>query len=836
MNAAKFEKLIQETPHFKTKVEIGLTTKQVEQRQKEKLVNKIPKRVSKSYLRIFYENVVNAWNLLLFAIAAIMIYSGLTKFEDLTKYAFLVVLLFNIFVGLYQDIRARKLVDKLRVVEYPTVWVLRNGKLQQITSNKLVLSDLVEIKMGNQIACDGTLMSGTIEVNESMLTGEADNITKNVGDKIYSGSYVTAGSGLYRVDQLGKCNYAEKLQSKARKFKKPKSEILSAIRRIFKIIGGVVFTLAAAIVVINIKKGTFSLENLIARDNTLRESVASISGSLVAMIPIGMYLLTTITLAIGVIRLASKNMLTQDMYCIEMLARADVLCLDKTGTLTDGKMTVKKVVPTAKISEKDLGKILYTLVDATKDENPTAVAIKEHFGHLNKFDAIEGVAFNSARKYSGVILEDKRNIVMGAREFLPHKERQIDEMCRKYEENGYRVLLIGTSKEKIKQGGKLSNITIVGILVLEDHIRDDAGDNIEWFKKNGVSIRIITGDNPRTASEIARRAGIPNYKRYISLEGMSKEEVRHIAREYTIFGRVTPEQKEAIIQALKDDGHTVAMTGDGVNDILALRVADCSIAMASGSDAAKNVSNLVSLDSNFSSLPDVVKEGRRVINNLQRAVSIYLVKTIFAMVLTIIFDITLLINDFSYPFTTDNMLIWEMINIGLGSVFLSLQPNDEPIKSNFMTNILSKILPASIFQLSMVGVLFLIAYVFKGNIITPENVVDLSILAFTIGSLVILIRICIPFDAYRTMLVIGLGFLDMAVIFADYRLAISRENNVGWFGVNYETIGTGFNKVSFVLFLVVLGGVLFYILLEGITSKIHKKIDAKKEAQKYENF
>lgn len=836
MNAFRFEKKIQSTPHFKSNVEIGLTTKQVEQRQKQKLVNKIPKRVSKSYIRIIYENVVNAWNLLLFAIAAIMIYSGITKFEDITKYAFLFVLLFNIFVGLYQDIRARKLVDKLRVVEYPTAWVLRNGKLQEITSNKLVLSDLVEVKMGNQIACDGTLMSGTIEVNESMLTGEADNITKRTGDKIYSGSFVTAGSGLYRVDQLGKCNYAEKLQSKARKFKKPKSEILSSIRRIFKIIGGIVFSLAALIVYIDYKKGIFSLEHLLARDETLTTAVESISGSLVAMIPIGMYLLTTITLAIGVIRLANKKMLTQDMYCIEMLARADVLCLDKTGTLTDGEMTVKKVIPTAKISEKDLGKILHTLVDATKDENPTANAIKNAFGHLNKFDAIEGIAFNSARKYSGVILEDKKNIVLGAREFLPHKERAIDEKCRKYEENGYRVLLIGTSKEKIKQGGKLSNITIVGILVLEDHIRDDAGDNIEWFKKNGVSIRIITGDNPRTASEIARRAGVPNYKKYISLEGMSKEEVRHIAREYTIFGRVTPEQKEAIIQALKDDGHTVAMTGDGVNDILALRVADCSIAMASGSDAAKNVSNLVSLDSNFSSLPDVVKEGRRVINNLQRAISIYLVKTVFAMVLTVAFDITLLVSGFEYPFTTDNMLIWEMINIGLGSLFLSLQPNDEQIKSNFMTNIMSKVLPASLYQISMIAVLFLIAYGFKGNVVTPENVVDLSILSFTIGSLVILIRICIPFDAYRAMLVIGLGFLDMAVVFADYRLSISRENNIGWFGVNYKSLGNINTKVAFALFLVVLGGIIFYVILEKWTAKIHKKIDAKKEAKKYENF
>lgn len=833
MKLSKFEKLIASTPHFETNLDIGLTSAQVKDRANHKLNNKVVKRVTKSYFSIFYENVINVWNLLLFAIAALMIYA---KISELTNYAFMVVLLFNIVVGLYQDIRARKLVDKLRVVDYPSVWVLRDGRMQEITSNSLVLSDIVEVKMGNQIACDGTLLKGTLEVNESMLTGEADNITKKEGDKIYSGSFVTAGSGLYRVEQLGKCNYAEKLQNKARKFKKPKSEILSSIRKIFKTIGGIVFLLAAAIIAIDLKIGKFSSESFFSRSEQLTETVKSISGSLVAMVPIGMYLLTTVTLAVGVIRLANKNMLTQDMYCIEMLARADVLCLDKTGTLTDGQMTVKKLVPLGKISEKELSKIAITLVDATKDENPTAAAIRNAYKHLNKFDATTGIAFNSARKYSGVILEDGRNIVLGAREFLPHHANDIDKKCQLYENRGYRVLLIGKSKEKLQQGGKLSDIDILGILVLEDHIREDASQIIDWFRRNGVSVRIITGDNPATASEIARRVGILEHEKYISLEGMSNEEVRHIARDYCIFGRVSPEQKEAIIQALKDDGHTVAMTGDGVNDILALRVADCSIAMASGSDAAKNVSNLVSLDSNFSSLPDVVREGRRVINNLQRAISIYLVKTIFAMVLTVIFDILLLLYGIEYPFETSNMLIWEVINIGLGSLFLSLQPNDEKIKSNFMTNILSKVLPAALLQIVMVVVIYAFAYFKIGSFITLENAKDLAILAFSTGSFIILLRICMPVDAYRAMLTIGIGFLDLAIVFADSRLALSRESALGWFGVNYQSLRDVTGRATFALFIVIIGGIIIYIGAEQIAGLIHRHIDKKREETIYENF
>ena len=552
------------------------------------------------------------------------------------------------------------------------------------------------------------------------------------------------------------------------------------------------------------------------------ETTESISGSLVAMIPIGMYLLTSVTLAVGVIRLAKKNMLTQDMYCIETLARVDTLCLDKTGTLTDGKLRIHKLVSTSDISERDLAKILYTLVEATKDENATASAIRSEYSKLNKYDAYSAIPFNSERKFSAVMLEDGRSIIVGAREFIPHSNKEVDEMCKEYEKNGMRVLLLAQHNHVISVDEKLDDSNVLGFIVLRDNIREDAPDSIRWFKENGVNIRIITGDNPESAAEIARRAGIDGADKYVSLEGKTLEEVRHIARDYVIFGRVTPEQKEIIINALKEDGHVVAMTGDGVNDILALRVADCSIAMASGSDAAKNVSHLVSLDSNFSSLPDVVKEGRRVINNLQRSVAVFLIKTVFAIVVTALFLARAFKLSPNYPFSTNNMYIWEMLSIGIGSLFLSLQPNDEQIKSKFLLNILFRILPAAIIQVGFVVFFFLV----EKDI---EVATSLSVLSFSIFSLVILIRICLPFDIYRVFLVIGLVFVSGIVMVADY-FAQSPSFNLG---INYSVLN---EHNAVVLSIVLLVSLVLYILISFGASKLHKFMDKKREEKKYDHF
>ncbi len=796
--------------HFPLDLNVGLTTAQVNERIENGLVNKSKKQVSKSYFKIFYENVANFFNILLFIITIAMIVAGL----PLQRFVFVGVFSLNIIIGLYQDIRARKLIDKLKVVSSLKIDVLRDGQITQVDPNQLVYSDLVMIKPGTQLVCDGALVQGNVEMNESLLTGEAISIVKQIGDPVYSGSFVAAGSGYYRVDHLGKDNYAEKLQLNAKKFKRTKSEILSSIKKIFKFIG--FFVIILAFVQILMQWNNFK----VFRSTEFVDSVDSISASLITMLPTGLYLLTSLTLAVGVLRLGRKKMLTQDMYCIETLARVDTLCLDKTGTLTDGKLSILKVVSTSKHDETELTKILKTLVDNTKDENPTGSAIRERFANISPVGAHSAIPFNSERKYSAVMLDDGRSIVMGAREFIPHKNKEVDEMCREYEKQGMRVLVLAQYSHVINKDEKLKETNLIGFIVLQDHIRDDAPANIKWFRESGVDIRIITGDNPESAAEIARRAGVEGADKFISLDGKSIEEVKEIAKDYVIFGRVTPEQKQAIIESLKESGRTVAMTGDGVNDILALKVADCSIAMASGSDAAKNVSHLVSLDSSFSSLPDVVREGRRVINNLQRTSTLFLVKTMFAIVITILF-LTHIFNPInSYPFNTNHMYLWEWLCIGLGGLFLSFQPNNEKIKSTFLVNILFRVVPAALVQIGLV--IFFFAYCKDADTATAASVITISIF-----SLIYFIRTCLPFDPYRAVLAGGLVLIE-AILFIFDRFALEKS----FFEIQYSKIS---GSILWAVVISLLVATIVYFALCLGASKLHKFIDKKRE-EKNESF
>ena len=813
----KKTKIVQYPEHFPLDITNGLSASQVNERKEAGLTNKKKKVVTKSYLRIFYDNVVNFFNLILIVIAVFMFIAGLGK--EITQFSFLVVLIANISIGLYQDIRARKLVDKMKVVSAVKVDVLRDGKIEHIEANQVVYGDIIQLKTGSQLVCDGSIVDGFAEFNESLLTGESVNINKTLNENVYSGSFVTSGHALYRVEHVGKDNYAEKLQQSAKKFKRVKSEILIAIREILKVISFFVAILLIAQIATNFN----ALKDF--KSPEFSEAVGSISGSIVAMIPIGMYLLTSITLAVGVIRLANRKMLTQDMYCIETLARVDTLCLDKTGTLTDGTLRVKKIVSTSDISERDIAKIAATIVHETKDENATAKAISEEYQNLNLLDSYSAIPFSSDRKYSAVMLEDGRSIVMGAREFIPHVNKEVDLLCNEYEKQGLRVLVFTQYTHVVTVDEPLKEGTVIGFIVLEDHIRDDAQPNIQWFKENGVDIRIITGDNPDTAAEVARRAGIEGADKFISLEGMPLEEVRKIVKDYVIFGRVTPEQKETIVETLKDQGHTVAMTGDGVNDILALRVADCSIAMASGSDAAKNVSHLVSLDSSFSALPDVVREGRRVINNLQRSVSIFLVKTVFAIVLTALFLTRILksgLDGNRYPFEPMNMILWEFLFIGIGSLFLSLQPNDEQIKSQFLVNILFRILPAALVQIGIV-------IFYYSGLFSPEIAKTLSIICFSLFSYFILIRVCLPYDIYRIFLVVGTGFIGTLCVIAD--IFMKGESK---FGLNYDAIKE--SKYIWIVVATLFVCIILYSVLSYGASKLHKYIDKKREERKYDHF
>ena len=821
---SKIEKKIVKVEHFNVDLDIGLNDEQIQSRIDDGLVNRIPKHVSKSYWKIFYDNVVNFFNILLFAIAALMIVARV----PITSYAFLVILLSNIVIGLYQDIKARRLTDKLKVVSYPMVTVLRNGREISIPANELVLSDIVVLSLGQQIVADGTILSGSVEVNESILTGESVSVKKGINSTVLSGAYITSGKAKCRVDHLGKANYAEKLQASARYFKKPKSEILRVLRLIFRILGVLVIVFASALIATYLVQG-FNPGNA----KEFAEKVGTIAGSLVSMIPTGMYLLTSLTLAVGAIRLANKKMLVQELYCIENLARVDVLCLDKTGTITDGTMQVNELVPIG-VKKEELEDILHTLVVATGDTNVTAKAIANAYEDKNEVPYFSSLPFNSERKISAVMLRDGRSIILGAREFIPHENKFIDRQCEEIEAEGYRVLIIGVHKKVVTPETKLDNCEIVGILVLEDHIRDDAIENIKWFKQNNVQIRIISGDSPISVSAIAQRVGVAEANKFISLEGMSLEEVKEIANDYIVFGRVSPEQKKVIIEALKDAGHTVAMTGDGVNDILALKVADCSIAMASGSDAAKNVSHLVSMDSNFSSLPDVVAEGRRVINNLQRTCSLFLVKTIFAITITFIFLILawhgqIAANAEIYPFTTNNMYIWELVTIGIGSLFLSLQPNNEKISRSFLVNILTRSVPAGIVQVLIGFVPFAIFYLSNGQVLDFETTKTISVIAFSLSSFVILFRICMPFDIYRVALFAALSIIGSILFIIDLFAIYPNIDGTGFFKINYGLISP---ENWWILLIITISAIPLYMGIETISVKLYDSIRNRRKVVK----
>ncbi|MDY0101237.1 MAG: HAD-IC family P-type ATPase, partial [Bacilli bacterium] len=655
---------------------------------------------------------------------------------------------------------------------------------------------------GDQISIDAVVVEGKINVNESLLTGESLPIEKNIGDKVYSGSYVIGGSAKTRAIAVGKANYAEQLQSQAKQFKRPKSEILKSMNLLFKYIGLVVILFALAYII------TF----VIRKELSFNNAVKTIAGSLVAMIPSGMYLLTSMTLAVGVIRLAQQRMLVQELYSIETLARVDVLCLDKTGTLTDGDMVVKEIVTLNNKTNLELKNYLSSLLLATKDKNQTAKAILDKVGENGDLAPIKIFPFSSEKKYSAVTFKKHGTIVIGALEFIrPIDIKTINRQISSFTKKGYRVIIVAHSEEEINEELP-KNLQTIGFLVLQDHIRDDAIENIAWFKNNGVHVKVISGDNVVTVSEIASQCGIENaHKKSISLEGIPLDDVSNYAFEYDIFGRVSPEQKEVLVKTLRQAGHTVAMTGDGVNDILALKVADCSIAMASGSSAARNVSHLVALDSDFGKLPKVVEEGRRVINNLQRTCSLFLAKTTFAIVISLVFLIASWAGKNEYPFVTNNLYIWEICTIGTAAFFLALQKNNERLTGSFLQNIILKAVPGGIMQFTSVLIIFAIHLLFP-QFMSFESATAISVIVFTITSYFILIKISWPLDSYRLILFLAMASLGLGTFMFDYFF-----RSLELLMISYEIIAP--LQILLLIGVIVLS-IPYYYLITKISSKM----------------
>jgi len=734
-----FNKAIRYNPN----PEVGLNALQVDERMTNNLNNKQPKTLSKTYLQIIIDNVFTYFNILLITIGIILMSVG-----EYGNCFFLVIVAANTIIGLIQEIRAKQIVDKLHLMNIPEVTVRRDGIKQNIPTDQLVLDDIFYLSNGSEIPADSYIVRGEIEVNESMLTGESLPIKKGEGDYVLAGSFVVSGSCVCRLDRIGEHNYIAQLQNKARKVKKVKSVLLKTLNRLIKAISLIIVPLGVLLAFFNYSK----------LNGNVNDTIVATATTLVTMIPSGMFLLISTTLTVSVLALGTRKTMVQDSYAIESLARSNVICLDKTGTITDGTMQLEKEIV---IDNKagDVSSLMSSYLSAFNDSNVTSIALKKHYNQKGEYKIIKTLPFSSERKYSAVEFENIGTFVLGAPEFLTEDE-EILKQVNSYNELGHRVLLLGNTEQTIKDNVQFKKITPVALFVLSDHIREEAYDTVKWFKENNVQIRIISGDNPLTVSKIATNVGVDNADKYISLDGMSNEDVIKIANEYVVFGRVSPEQKAVLIKALKKLGNTVAMTGDGVNDILAMKQADCSIAMASGSEAARNASHLVLMDSNFASMPKVVEEGRKVINNIQRSASLFLMKTLYAMAMAVI---NLIVYQ---PLQLTHLYILEFAVIGLPSFFLALQPNTSLISGNFLKNVLFKSLPGGFALLFSVGSMMLLETIPYFEITSKDMMSSMACLALSMVGLFILFRICSPFNIYRSILFSSM--IILSIIFVTF--------------------------------------------------------------------
>ena len=735
----------------------GLTSDQVAERVSKNQTNKTPNTNVKTYRAIFFENIFTFFNILCILISISLIVVG--SFSNLL---FMAIIIVNIAIGIIQEIKAKKTIEKLSLLTAPAVKVVRDGVTQTISVDEVVLDDIIVLSNGKQIVADSVIVEGAIEVNESMLTGESLPIKKKVGDTVLAGSFVVSGSCHVRVEKVGANNYIQQLASKAKQYKKPKSELFNSLKQIIKTIGFILIPIAILMYINNYTQFA-----------QIKATVEKTAGSIIGMIPAGMFLLCSVTLTVSVIKLARRKALVQDLYCVEMLARVNVLCLDKTGTITDGTMKVYNCIQLNN-TNFTLKRIMGSLLSSLGDNNQTSQALINYFGYNKELKPIATVPFSSSRKLSAVTFENAGTYIMGAPEFVmpDGTDEKTSNMIEQYAKDGYRVLLLAHSTSNIIKDNPPSNRTPVALLILEDKIRDDAAATIKWFKENDVQVKIISGDNPLTVAEIAKRVGVENTDKLINLEGLNEKQVIAAANKYTVFGRVTPEQKAILIKAIKSAGNTVAMTGDGVNDILALKEADCSIAMASGSEAVRSVSHMVLLNSDFSSMPETVLEGRRVINNVQRASALFFMKTIF----TIVFSIFILSILEPYPLEPIQMMLLESLVIGLPSFFLAFLPNSKRIEGKFIYNLIKNALPGALALIINAIAIYGFVFFTTGSVANTAVVSTMVAITLLFTGLAVLYRLCKPITLVTGFLffaMLGLCLLGVFALSGFFKFAIS---------------------------------------------------------------
>ena len=740
------------TTRYNPEYKKGLTSQQVQEHRLHGWTNKAVEPPSKTTKEIVHENVFTYFNLIFVVLAVLLCLVG--SFRDLT---FLPVIIANTLIGIIQEIRAKQVLDKLTMLNAPRASVVRDGKRTVINAEDLVVDDIVIFKAGDQVCADAEVSAGEVQVNESLLTGEADEITKRKGDKLMSGSFIVSGQCHARLDKVGEDSYISKLTLQAKAMQsKEQSEMIRSLDKLVKCVGVAIIPIGIVL---------FSQAFFIQHDG-FRESVTSMIAAVIGMIPEGLYLLASVALAVSSIRLAQKKVLLHDMKCIETLARVDVLCVDKTGTITENTMKVQKLIKTDEYDEKEKGGLSLLVGDfaaAMTNDNITMAALKEYFTKASGKKVLSKTGFSSATKYSSVTFEDGA-YVLGAPEFvLKEKYDDYAEEITEYASTGSRVLAFGIYDGEVDGKPLTHGILPFGFVLLANPIREAAKETFEYFAEQGVEVKVISGDNPVTVSNVAKQAGIKNADRYVDASEFEDEQsMRKALLNNTVFGRVTPSQKRKFVRILKEAGHTVAMTGDGVNDVLALKDADCSIAMASGSDAAAQASQLVLLESDFSCMPEVVLEGRRVVNNIQRSASLFLVKNIFSFLLSVASVVFM----FTYPLEPSQVSLISMFTIGVPAFFLALEPNKNMIKRHFLTNVLLKALPAALTDALAVAALVIFGRTFD---VSSTDISTAATMLLAIVGFMILYKISAPMNKIRFSIVSGCiaGLLFCSIFLKD---------------------------------------------------------------------
>lgn len=729
----------------------GLTDEEVRQRVEEGLTNRADISTDKTTKEIVISNVFTYFNLIFLVITILLIMVG--SFRNLT---FLPIIIGNTVIGIVQEIRAKKTLEKMSLLNAPRADVIRNGSVKQISTEELVKDDVILLTAGKQICADAVVISGNIQVNESLLTGEADEVEKTEGSTLMSGSFVVSGECYARLEKVGNESYISKLSLEAKSMGgKEQSEMIRSINLIVKWVG---------IVIIPIGLILFWQSHFV-NGESITKSVTSTVAAIIGMIPEGLYLLTTVALALSTMKLARKKVLLHDMKSIETLARVDVLCVDKTGTITEPDMKLKEIflcknsgadgTQTA-LTLDELKSLILDYANASVDNNATMLALKAYAADaltnntsaLNR-TAVSQLAFSSSLKYGSVTFSDG-TYLLGAPEFIMHEDfARIEEEIIPYADKGDRVLLFARYDGENVENGINGSVTPLGFVALANPIRENAVKTFEYFKSQGVAIKVISGDNPRTVSRIAIQAGIESAESFVDAATLDTEDkIADAVNKYTVFGRVTPKQKKQLVKALQAKGHTVAMTGDGVNDILAMKDADCSVAMASGSEAAAQAAQVVLLDSDFAHMPDVVYEGRRVVNNIQRSASLFLVKNIFSLLLSL-FSVILMVT---YPLEPAQVSLISMFTIGVPGFLLALEQNKDRIKGHFITNVMLKALPGGLTDVIAVGALVVCGEVFC---ISDASIGTIATLVLSVVGFMILFKISEPLNGMKYAVIIG---------------------------------------------------------------------------------